>query len=1040
MKRINLLFFAILLASTFASAAPLPSTGWFSDFVKINVNGAGTAAPTGWYWIGSDPSYATQLQGATLGTVSSLVIEGCDMKYWSNTQDRTGGSFFYRIMTSDGLTEVVAPVETIWDHVALGGNDYQGTKASTINVLSSLNPGTTYQLQVYAKSWGTGQGDSWLSNSSANYVATFTTPAVIVTGAAGIVDGTGYTTLKAAFDAINLLPDQTGKDIEIKIGTNITETATALLSQPATAAWNSLTIYPTATATIEGAFVGTIIDLSGADKVTINGKLNKIGAAKTLTISHTSNADNGNRTIRFINDAKENTIQYCTITGKCPSNGAGVIFLSTALATTGTGNDNNIIEYCDINAMGEAAVGIGSAGTADKANSGNILRNNNIFDFYLGATSTTVTYGINIGANNTAWTISGNSFYQTASRSYNATTNAFHYILFVSAATGNGVDFVITDNYIGGSAPLASGTPWTITSGQGRPIGIYTSVGTASATSVQNNTVANFDITTSFVTNGLSAFIGYWHNAGTVNVGTVTGNTIGTTTGTGSIVVKFNSAAAGALTVGINIVTGAAATMVFSNNKIGGIIADYLGTVNRGHLYAVSTSGAGALTFTNNTIGSTTVANSIEHKGSTYTGGQVNLRGITMGNIGITLTGNTIANLKATSTASMSVSGVFSNGTGSNNYSNNIIRDIKSDGTRVIAIQGIDAGLVGIISNSNSTTNTISGNTIYNLENTNTTLATDVYGINIHNTHASSAGTVSSNKIYNLITASTNTAANVVGISITRGLTNTNNNMISLGNGITNAVAIAGIRKLGTVATQNNNFYHNTVVISGSEVGAAGASSTSAFVRTYTATDEVKNNIFINTRSNATGNTQKHYAVNLNATTTLTEDNNILYVSGTGGLTGVIATTDYAAIGDWQAVPSLDAASKSVNVNFVDGLTADLRITGASEHDDHLAVAQLASVTTDKFGTARAAYTYAGAHEGAMPFYWTSLTTPEVSAKILNTNSGIEVVLDNAATIELYNINGLLIEKTIANGSYTRNLAQGAYIIRINGKATKFIK
>ena len=235
MKRINLLFFAIIMASTFASAAPLPATGWYNDYVKINVNGAGTAAPTGWYWIGSDPSYATQLQGANLGSVTSLVIEGCDMKYWSNTQDRTGGSFFYRIMTSDGLTEVVAPVETIWDHVALGGNDYQGTNTSTINVLSSLNPGTTYQLQVYAKSWGTGQGDNWLSNSSANYVATFTTPAVIVTGAAGIVDGTGYTTLKAAFDAINLQADQTGKDIEIKIGASTTESASAVLNQPATA-------------------------------------------------------------------------------------------------------------------------------------------------------------------------------------------------------------------------------------------------------------------------------------------------------------------------------------------------------------------------------------------------------------------------------------------------------------------------------------------------------------------------------------------------------------------------------------------------------------------------------------------------------------------------------------------------------------------------------------------------------------------------------------------------------------------------------------
>jgi hypothetical protein len=384
----------------------------------------------------------------------------------------------------------------------------------------------------------------------------------------------------------------------------------------------------------------------------------------------------------------------------------------------------------------------------------------------------------------------------------------------------------------------------------------------------------------------------------------------------------------------------------------------------------------------------------------------------------------------------MTVNGIYHNGAGSSSsISNNTIRDLKSYGVRTS--NGSTAGMVGILFAGNSNTNTIGNNTIYNLNNATTTAdGVEAYGIFFESLNAS-ASTIENNKIYAITTASTSTNANIVGVYINNGLTTTKNNMISLGNGLTTAYNMSGIRKANT---KNNNFYHNTVVLSGSEIGVAGTPTTSAFVRSGTGIEEVKNNIFINTRSNAVGNTQKHYAVNLNATTTLTEDNNILYVSGTGGLIGVVATTDYAAIGDWQAVPSLDAASKSVNVNFVDGLTADLRITGASEHDDHLAVAQLASVTTDKFGTTRAAYTYAGAHEGAMPFYWTSVSTPEVSAKILNTNSGIEVVLDNTATIELFTINGLLIEKAIASGSYTRNLVQGAYIIRINGKATKFIK
>lgn len=797
-----------------------------------------------------------------------------------------------------------------------------------------------------------------------------TNPVTII-GASGIDDNTSYSTLKEAFDAINAQPDQTGKDIEIQISANTTETASAVLNQPATASWNSLTIYPTTeNVTIEGGFGGTIIDLNGSDNVTINGRLNKSGAPKSLTISHTSNADNGNRTIRLYNDAKNNIIQHATITGKCPSTGAGVIFFST---TTGTdGNDENIIEYCDINAMGAAAVGIGSAGTADKANSGNIIRNNNIFDFYLGSTSTNATYGINIAANNTDWIISGNSLYQTASRSYNGTTGAFHYGIYISATTGN--NFVITDNYIGGSTANASGTPWTLTGGLGRPVPLYTSVGTTTPSSIQNNTITNFDITTDFVTNGSSAFIGYWHAAGSVNVGTVTGNTIGSSTSTGAIVVKYNSAAAGALTVGINIVTASAATMVFSNNKIGGIIADYLNTANRGHLYAVSTSGAGALTFTNNIIGSETVINSIEHKGSTYSGGQVNLRGITMGNVGATtVTDNLIANLTASSTASMAINGIFHNGGGVNNIINNTIRDINSAGTRVITTQGTDAGLIGIVLNSNSAGNIVGRNTIYNLENTNTTLATDVYGINFHSLNAG-ASSIVGNKIYDLKTASTNTASNVVGISITRGLTNTINNMISLGDGISNAVSIVGIRKLGTAATQKNNFYHNTVLIGGSEVGVAGSSYTAAFAKVYSATDEVKNNVFVNARSNASGNTQKHYIVNINDITTFTSNNNVVSITGEGGLLGAVGATDYPTGDSWVTATSQDTNSKTATILFSNPAAGDLTLTGLSVKDFDLRVPYMAAVTKDILNTERnTKFTYAGAHEAALPFIYKTM-------------------------------------------------------------------
>lgn len=394
-----------------------------------------------------------------------------------------------------------------------------------------------------------------------------------------------------------------------------------------------------------------------------------------------------------------------------------------------------------------------------------------------------------------------------------------------------------------------------------------------------------------------------------------------------------------------------------------------------------------------------------------------------MGNIGITATGNIIANLKASSTGAMAVNGIYCNGAGVNNFSNNIIRDIKSDGTRVITTQGIDAGLIGLVLNSNSSGNTISGNTIYNLENNNSTVATDVYGINNHTISATTVTSIEANKIYNLKTASTNTAANVVGISITRGLTKTVNNMISLGDGISNAVAIVGIRKLGTAVTQNNNFFHNTVSITGSEVGAAGTSYTAAFAKVYSATDQVKNNIFINKRSNATGNNQKHYALFVNDLTTFTSDYNVMKSPGTGGLIAANGATDYPTLGEWQTGSSKVLNSKESGVNFVNAVAGDLRLTGDSEHDDHLAVPILAEVSVDFFGTSRAAtppYTYAGAHQSVMLFYWTSIEFPSSSHRILNTYEGIAIELTNEATIELYNVNGILIDKTRTSGVYKK--------------------
>ena len=64
----------------------------------------------------------------------------------------------------------------------------------------------------------------------------------------------------------------------------------------------------------------------------------------------------------------------------------------------------------------------------------------------------------------------------------------------------------------------------------------------------------------------------------------------------------------------------------------------------------------------------------------------------------------------------------------------------------------------------------------------------------------------------------------------------------------------------------------------------------------------------------------------------------------------------------------------------------------------------------------------------------------QVSARIMRTSSGIEVVLDGEANIELYSINGALLDKTVVNSNYSKALNSGIYIIRVNGVSTKFVK
>src|SRR5437667_4101963 len=160
---------------------------------------------------------------------------------------------------------------------------------------------------------------------------------------------------------------------------------------------------------------------------------------------------NCTNTIRIIHVAQNNIVTRCTILGSStspPGTAGGNILFST---TTGDGNNNNTVSFCNLGPAGInlPTKAIMSLGTAANPNTGNLINNNNIFDFFNATTSVS---GISIQPNNDNWTISNNRIFQSAPRTF--TGAALRYAgITLNNSTGA---FIVTANVIGFSA--ADGT------------------------------------------------------------------------------------------------------------------------------------------------------------------------------------------------------------------------------------------------------------------------------------------------------------------------------------------------------------------------------------------------------------------------------------------------------------------------------------------------------------------------------------------------------------------------------------------------------
>ncbi|MES2702353.1 MAG: Ig-like domain-containing protein [Bacteroidota bacterium] len=820
---------------------------------------------------------------------------------------------------------------------ALGGVIVQNN-ASTTFTATGLTPGTTYYFWVFSNNTGCTGSTPPIYLATSPLTGFATTNACSMSGVKTVGPTGDYTTLGSALAAVTAAGLASSVAFELQTTyTGSTETLPIVINNIACASpTKTLTIRPQGTMTVTASYAGPVISLNGARHVTLDGRVGSTGTTKALTL--TNNSTTG-IAVQFVNDAFKNTIRYATLRSSTTNTVGGVVVFST---TTGTsGNDSNTIDNSDIlEGSGTPANGIYSSGTTGKDNSGNVVSNCNIANYW-GSSNTN---GIYLTTANTAWSITNNRFYQAATR--NAPSCWTHTDIYITpGSTGN--SFVVSGNTFGYASAAATGTA-TYTFGSCdsyRPI--YMSVGVGGASSIQGNLITAITINATS-----SAYLyGIYVAAGSVDIGTITPNTIGATTGNGAITLN-NSSTAGTSPQVMGIYSSAVAPAVINivNNNIGSITTT-TGSTTTGGIYGIYLSSTASATVTGNLVGSNTTSNSIY--ASTATTSTQPVYGIYALISSATLvppviSGNTIANLTnlATGTAA-NTAGIYFNSSAFLTISGNIIKNISGAGALSSSSTTISVAGITHTGTSASTAN-ITENTISNIANTNTTTtATHVAGILYS---GSVNGTVHRNKIYDIRNASTGTTTTAppiaAGIIVYNPFTTATiyNNMISLGNGYTSNTSLSGILTTLNTTGYTLRAYYNSINIEGTVT--SGSLNSNAFQRgNFTTTSfstpvDVRNNIFINNR---TGGSGKHYAISNNGTTSTTTgwgagaSNYNILKAATSGTVGYWSGD--RTFSSWQSSSNSDANSYSPStVTFTNTATGDLHInmgTTANDIESH---------------------------------------------------------------------------------------------------------
>jgi len=799
-----------------------------------------------------------------------------------------------------------------------------------------------------------------------------------------------YNTLKEAFDAVNAGTHTGTITMTVNLDTVETAMTNITYSGNGLANYTSITISPApgAPRVISGLMPDgdALINFNGADNVVIDG-INSGGT--TLTLANTSTTNFGiSSTIRFENGATSNVIRNTSVLGSVNGVSTSVILFYDDAVTT-NGNDNNTIENCNIGPYGSnppsrGIYGLGQSFDANIGNSGNIVNNNNIYDFFnpVGESN-----GIYLLGGSKFWQITNNRFFQTAPR----TGGGQNVIRMDNPNAPNGVEgMTVTGNVIGHSAADGTGSYSLSGTSAFSAIRARIFVGGA-ATTISNNTITNISLANSSA--GLT-FYGIHLEQGPF---ITNNNLIGSLSTTGSITVDFNTTV-DVINAGIiNFATSS--DWIANNNQVGGINVTNANTggpqVYGIWGFRVSPNSA---VLTGNTVGGT-VADSINVSGF---GNNQQVVGIAT-NFRSTVSGNTVQNLKTNS------------GSGA----------------------AANASAIGILANNAAVNQTISNNTIRNIRNSRIFATNVVTGIQFT---GSTTNTVERNKIVDLLNDSTSTSAEVNGIRVSGGTTVFQNNMVAIGDNIPNAIGtgsttggVNGINELGGT----NTFYHNSIHIGGDPASGSGPSYAFNSAQT-TVVRKYRNNIFCNARSN-NGSTGKNYVIRVGGTgigpTGLTVDNNLYYSTGAGSVFGYYSSADRADISLWQAAIGQDGASIFGDPLFASTLflvTSDLHIAPTSPAHD--AGADL-GVTNDFDGDLRPTVT--GMDIGADEVLVPTAASVSVGGRVA-TSGGNGI---GATVVTLTNQNGDVIQTFTNPFGYYRfdNVEAGqTYVLTAQHKRFQF--